>query len=161
MKKSSIRFQSRRGMGTILKVVIAAVVIVGVVVGFAETNGFGTGAVTKYFYTTSYAPGGTSVTLVAVEPNGQTTTNATYAVGDPFNLLVTESSPANPIAVHEVFNGTVFLDHAWSSANGDSYTISDTAHANDVGKSLPCYVVVAFDNNNQAISNTVYVTIHN
>jgi hypothetical protein len=148
-------------MGLMLKVVIAVVVIVGVVAAFAETNGFGTGAVTRYFYTTSYAPSGTSVTLSAVEPNGQLTTNATYKVGDPFNLFVSESSPANPIAVHEVFNGTVYLDHSWTSANGNTYTITDTAHANDAGDSLPCYVVVAFDNNQQAISNTIYVTIHN
>ncbi len=157
---NSSRFGSRRGIGTVLKVVIAAVVIVVVVAAFAETNGFGTGAVTKYFYTTSYARAETSVTVQAVLPNGHQTGNATYAVGDQLELFVTESSPANPLAVHMVLNNTVYRDWSWTAANGTSFTLQTPLQANNVGASQPCYVVVAFDDNNQAISNTLYITVH-
>jgi len=159
VKVESTAAQPKGSRGTLVKVIIVAVVIVGVVVGFAETNGFYTGAVTKYFFTTSYAPGATTVLLSAVATNGNLVPTATYKVGDSFNLSITEQSPATPIAVHEVFNGTVFLDHAWNvTKTGHTYVLTDTAHANDVGTS-PDYVVVAFDNNNIAISNTITITI--
>jgi len=161
VKTDSTPSQPKKKMGTLVKTAIAAVIIIGVVVGFAETNGFYTGAVTKYFFTTSYPPGGTIVTLKAIATNGQLETNATYKVGDNFDLSITEQSPANPIAVHEVFNGTVYLDHAWNvTTTGHTYILKDTAHANDTG-TYPDYVVVAFDNNNIAISNTVTITITN
>jgi hypothetical protein len=160
VKTDSTPSNPKRKMGTMVKTAIVAVVIVGVLVGFAETNGFYTGAVTKYFYTTSLPQAATRVTVMAIDTSGHLTNNATYKVGDTFDLSITEVSSANPIAVHEVFNNTVYLDHAWNvTVTGHTYILSDVAHANDVGNNLPDYVVVAFDNNNDAISNTITITI--
>jgi len=160
VKTDSTPSNPKRKMSTLVKTAIVAVVIIGVVVGFAETNGFYTGAVTKYFYTTSLPQQSTQVTLMALDTSGHPTTNATFKVGDTFDLSITEISPANPIAVHEVFNNTVYIDHAWNvTKTGHTYVLSDIAHANDVGNNLPDYVVVAFDNNNDAISNTISITI--
>jgi hypothetical protein len=159
VKVDSTATQPKGARGTLVKVLVVAVVIVGVVVGFAETNGFYTGAVTKYFYTTSYAAAATTVVLSAVAANGNLVPTATYRVGQSYNLSITEQSPVTPLAVHEVFNGTVYKDLAWNvNATGHTYIITDTAHASDIGTS-PDYVVVAFSDNNIAFSNTITITI--
>lgn len=166
VKTDSTPSNPKKKMSTLVKTAIVAVVIIGVVVGFAETNGFYTGAVTKYFYTTSLPPQSTTVTLMAVDASGHLVTNATYKVGDTFNLSITEVSSANPIAVHEVFSNstdtTVYGDHAWNvTTTGHTYILSDVAHANDVGTHSD-YVVVAFDQADlEGISNTITVTITN
>lgn len=142
----------RRATGSHAAVIFAIVVVAGVVV---------TLAVTDYTYSSSQQASPTLVTLRAIAVNGSLVTSAAYKVGDPFDLSITEQSAANPVAVREAFNGTVYPDHPWNvTATGHTYVLDDTAHANDLG-SHSDYVVVTFDNGQQTLSNTVTVTIAN
>lgn len=99
------------------------------------------------------------VTLRAYEPNGTIVTNPSYVVGDPFDLSITAEGPLEPVAVHEVFGGTVYPSLSWNvTATGYTYILRDVAHANDTGVHTD-YVVVAFANGQQVESNDITVTI--
>jgi len=99
------------------------------------------------------------VSLRAYEPNGTIVTNPYYKVGDPFDLSITAQGPLEPVAVHEVFGGTVYPNHSWNvSTTGYTYILRDVAHANDTGDHTD-FVVVTFANDQQVESNDISVTI--
>ena len=146
-----VRTGSRVALGKPL-VAVATVLIVVAVVGCVDVEGAGSS-------TTPPVP--TVVTLRAYEPNGTLVADPTYTVGDPFDISITAEGPSMPVAVHEVFGGTVYPDLAWNvKTTGLTYVLRDVAHVNDSGVHID-YVVVTFADGDQVPSNSIVVTIRN
>jgi len=140
----------RGGLARIAVFVLVVVLVVGAV------GALSTLSVTPQMTSTG-AP--EVVSLRAYEPNGTIVTNPSYKVGDPFDLSITAQGPLEPVAVHEVFGGTVYPNHSWNvTATGYTYILRDVAHANDTGVHTD-YVVVTFANDQQVESNGITVTI--
>jgi hypothetical protein len=143
----------RKAVGTAAFVVIGIVIIAGgaaLVLSLASSRP-----------STSNQPHGpATVSVTALDGNGQYVSNATLKVGDELKLNVTVPGWTNPIAVHQVFGGRVDGDLAWDvNATGRSYTVdSGPARSADLGVHQ-VYVVVAFADGSIVKSNDVTVTV--
>jgi len=143
----------RKAVGTAAFVIVGIVVIAGgaaLVLSLASSRP-----------STSNQPHGpATVSVAALDGNGQYVSNATLRVGDELKLNVTVPSWTSPIAVHQVFGGRVDGDLAWNvNATGHSYTIdSGPARSTDLGVHQ-AYVVVAFADGSIVKSNEVTVAV--
>lgn len=156
MKIRSTGFKRRIALGTVAFMIVGIVVIAAAaaaVIEIATITGRGS-VITTVVQDSAVAR--------AIDVNGNAVTNATYKIGDELKLLITVPSGTNPIAVHQVFSGRVYLDKAWNvTLTKYSYTLdSGPADTADLGANS-VYVVVAFADNAIVQSNTVTMTVTN
>ncbi len=142
----------RRALGTVAIIVIGVVVIAvaaAVAIELASTRTTTTGTL-----------GPITAAAKAIDAKGNYVSNATLKIGDELKLSVTVTNGSVPIAVHMIYNGIVYSDHAWNvNATHYNYIIdSGPADKTDLGVNA-AYAVVAFQDGTQLRTNNVTLTV--
>lgn len=152
MKVGYYSMRRRRAIGTVGIIVVGVLVIVvaaAAAIELASSRTTSTGTI-----------GPITAAAKAIDAQGNYVTNATLKLGDELRLSITVTNGSVPIAVHMVYNGNVYTDHAWNvNATHYNYIIdSGPADQTDLGTNK-AYAVVSFQDGTQLSTNNVTITV--